>query len=292
MNSKVEEMVKTCSSCQSFTDKKTSEPIKAHSVPSKNWEKVTADLFGPLPSSHHVVVVQDLASRYPAAKLVTSTKASKVLPILADIYNAYGNPETQLSDNGPPFNSKEMDSFAEYRNIKLQKIPPLHPSANPVENMENFMRPLGKTMKIVHYNKIPEQAALATFPSNYRDPHPATGITPSAMLFRDPPQSIIPRQTVTEEDIKLAKSLDAKTKQNREENINASKYRIPSEFEVGDTVLLRNYKKTSKFQPLFLPEPCTILNTADNGRFLLMEWKSDEKTFWRHPDDVKSFRQN
>ena len=75
-----------------------------------------------------------------------------------------------------------MENFATKRNIELQKIPPLHPSANPVET---FMWPLGKTMKIAQHNKTPENEALEKLLVNYRDtPHPAIGVIPSAMLFR------------------------------------------------------------------------------------------------------------
>ena len=151
---------------------------------------VAVDLFGPMPSSHHVVVVQDLASRYPSAKIVSSTKAAKVLPALTDIYNTLGNPEQQISDSGPPFNSKEMEDFAAKRNISLQKIPPLHPAADPVET---FMRPLGKAMKIAYHNKVPENDALNHLLMNYRDtPHPAIGVAPAAMLFRNAHQSNFP----------------------------------------------------------------------------------------------------
>jgi len=52
-----------------FTDKKTNASVRPHQVPDK---QVSVDLFGPMPSSKHVVVVQDLASRFPAAKIVTS----------------------------------------------------------------------------------------------------------------------------------------------------------------------------------------------------------------------------
>ena len=157
MHPKVKQFVESCEECNMFSDKKTSEPIKAHEVPRKCWETVAVDLFGPMPSSKHIVVVQDLASRFPAAKLVASTKASHVLPAMAEIYNSYGNPEHQLSDNGPPFNSEAMETFAQKRDIHLKKIPPLHPSANPVET---FMKPLGKTMKIAHYNRSSEKEAL------------------------------------------------------------------------------------------------------------------------------------
>ena len=78
-------------------------------MPNKCWETVAVDLFGPMPSSRHVVIVQDLGSRYPAAKLVTSTKADKVIPALEEIYDEYGYPENQISDNGPPFNSKKNE---------------------------------------------------------------------------------------------------------------------------------------------------------------------------------------
>ena len=112
MYQQVKIFVQQCPDCQLFTDKKTTEPQKAHQVPDKNWETVAVDLFGPMPSSHHVVVVQDLASRYPCAKLVASTSASSVLPALSDIYNTMGSPQNQLSDNGSPFQSAAMHQFA------------------------------------------------------------------------------------------------------------------------------------------------------------------------------------
>ena len=157
MNRKVKEFVSSCCDCQAYTDKKTVEPLAPHTVPDKNWSKVAVDLFGPMPSKNHIVVLQDLASRFPAAKLVRSTKASSVIPAIADIYNNFANPQSQLSDNGPPFNSRAMDDFCRSRNINMEKIPPLHPSANPAET---FMKFVGKTMKIASHNKSGETGAL------------------------------------------------------------------------------------------------------------------------------------
>ena len=61
MDNKVEKFVKSCNDCNVFVDKKTKEPIKPHRVSERCWETVTVDIFGPMPSSKHVVVVQDLA---------------------------------------------------------------------------------------------------------------------------------------------------------------------------------------------------------------------------------------
>ena len=151
MDKMISTLTSTCLPCSAHSDKKTSEPLIHHPVPDKCWDTVAVDLFGPMPSKNHVVVVQDLASKFPAAKLVKSTGADKVLPALSDIYDAYGNPAKQISDNGPPFNSAAMETFADQRGVSLQKIPPLHPSSNPAEA---FMRPLGKAMKIAHESKV------------------------------------------------------------------------------------------------------------------------------------------
>ena len=290
MKAKVEKFVKSCPECQIFSDKKTTELIQPHKVLDHCWEKVAVDLFGPMPSSHHIVVVQDLASRYPAAKVVTSTKASKVILVLADIYDNLGSPELQLSDNGPPFNSENMQTFAGHRNIQLQKIPPLHHEANPVET---FMRPLGKSMKIAHHNRTQEQDALDQLLINYRNtPHPATGIPPAAMLFRDSQISQFPRHAVSDQDIANARFRDTAAKLQRQKEVNASKYRTPSQLQVGGTVLLRNYNKTSKFDPVFSPELCTIVNTDQQGRCLVLEQESDGRIFKRHSNDVKPFTSN
>ena len=82
---KIKKFVDQCTVCTWFVDKKTAEPISYHNVPSECWDTVAVDLFGPMPTSKHVVVVQDLTSRFPAAKLVSSTKADKLLPALEEI---------------------------------------------------------------------------------------------------------------------------------------------------------------------------------------------------------------
>ena len=98
-------------------------------VPDKNCEEVSIDLFGLMPSKYHIIV-QDLESHFPCGKVVASSSAMDVLPAIAEIYDAYGNPNIQKSDNGLPFNSTEMQKFANKRGIELVKKPPAHPAPN------------------------------------------------------------------------------------------------------------------------------------------------------------------
>ena len=212
MQQKVIRYVDSCIDCKAFIDKKIFEHLCFHKAPSQNLEVVAVDLYRPMPLNNHVVVVQDLGSRFPTAK--------QVIPTLEEIYNACGNPEIQISDNRPPFNSKAMENFTQNKNIELKKIPPLHLSSNPVETL---MHPLGKTMKILHLQ--PEKKALESFLQNYRDtPHPAAGVSPEAMRFRDDKQTQFPRKPITEEECIKARSRDNRLKQQRTEQINCSKY--------------------------------------------------------------------
>ena len=99
--------------------------------------------------------------------LISLTRAEIVIPAaLKDIYNNYGRPETQISDNGPPFNLKKMNEFAAQNSIELQKIALPCLSSNPVETL---MRPLGKAMKIVHMNKENKKDTFELLLNNYRD---------------------------------------------------------------------------------------------------------------------------
>ena len=150
---------------------------------SSAWDTVTVDLFGPLPTGKHVLVVQDILARYPAAKIIPSTSSSKVIPALHDIYINYGYPTTHLTDNGPPFNSTEFITFSKNSDIHHQTIYPYHPQANPAEHI---MKPLGKALKAVHFNGQPSENVLNDFLVGFlTTPHVTTGVSPADFLFRD-----------------------------------------------------------------------------------------------------------
>ena len=55
----------------------------------------------------------------------------------------------------------------------------------------------------------------------------------------------------------------------------------------GDTVLLRNQKRTKKFDPKFDPRPCQVKAISKRGLSLIRQ--SDNAVFIRHKDDVKPF---
>jgi hypothetical protein len=178
-----------------------------------------------------------------------------------------------------------MKTFTDSLDIEMQTTPPLHPSSNPVET---FMRTLGKAMKIGHKNGQGEGGVLHSVLDSYRQtPHPATGISPAAMLFRDSMRTNIPRKKATDTDVDEARRTDKKKKLDNETLINSSKYRKKSKFLVGDMVWVRNYNKSKKFDTLFITEPYQIIHINHEGNKLTVRNTITERVLCRHPDDIK-----
>ena len=175
-----------------------------------------------------------------------------------------------------------MGNFALHRGINLQKIPPVHPSSNPAET---FMRPLGKAMKIGRNNNVSEKTTLDNLLSDYRDtPHPATGISPATMMFRDGKTGAFPRVTMKDQDIQQARKRDQNLKMERQEKINSGKYVKRSIFQEGDAVYIRNYQKSHKFDPIFAPKILKVFRSSP-GKIAVVDDNGQE--FIRHPDDVR-----
>ena len=105
------------------------------SYPQKPWETVAVDLFRPMRSSRHVIVLQDIGSRCQAAKSVSSAKADKVIPGLDKICAGYGYPQTQISGNDAPFNRPKMKRFS---------------ASHGITNHSNFIFPQLKCCRNIH----------------------------------------------------------------------------------------------------------------------------------------------
>ena len=220
LDQQIEEMVNNCKNCRMFTSKYKKNPLIAQDLRSrKPWEKVSIDLFGPMPDKKHVVVVQDMVSRFPAAKIVNDTNADNITKTLKEVYSNFGVPKVQRTDNGPPFNSSKFKEFSEGHGITHELAFPYHPQANCVES---FMKPLGKTMKTAHHDHQNKTNALEELLSSYRaTPHYATGIPPGDMMFRYGYNSIFPKSKTTDDNqIQAALKRDFESRLERNTKIN------------------------------------------------------------------------
>ena len=136
-----------------FTSLNKKHKLKPHDLQEYNcWEKVSLDLFGPMPNEKSILVAQDMVSKFPTAKILKKTNADHVIEALEEFYNAYGTPIVNRTDNGPPFNSEDFRQFLDRKGIEHEKVFPYHPNSNPVETL---MKSLGKAIKIANNKAIP-----------------------------------------------------------------------------------------------------------------------------------------
>ncbi len=282
MDAKIESKVASCQNCAIFTNKTTREPMQPHTISDEAWKDVSVDLFGPMPDNHHVIAVLDKSSRFPAAKIVPNTSNKSVTHALSEIYADFGQPDSHQTDNGPPFNSAGFAKFSTDHGIQHIKTYPYHPQGNPVEN---FMRPVGKSMKAAHYARTDKKEALNEMLSSYRaTPHPSTGIPPGNIMLRSGYKKDFPRTAASEEAVKDALEADREHRQRNGDRANASNHRMRTHVTPNQLVFTRNNDRR-KFDPIFGPELHKVIDVKGNGTTLLR--LSDSRIVRRHLDDVK-----
>ena len=128
------------------------------------------------------MVIIDEYSRYPVVESLTSLTAKSVIPLLDKTFLIFGIPKELISDNGPPFNSKEFRKFADNMGFKHRKITPLWPRAN--AESERFMKTIGKAIRAAHTEHRSWKQEIHTFLRNNRaTPHATIDMSPGEILF-------------------------------------------------------------------------------------------------------------
>ena len=227
-------------------NKEQKEKLHPHTLEEFNaWEKVSIDLFGPMPDKRHIIVAQDMVSKFPTVKILEKTDAQGVTKALSEFYTQYGTPIIHRTDNGPPFNSEEFSEFSRQRGVKHEKSFPYHPQANPVEC---FMKPLGKSMKIAYHNDQDSEEALNEFLAAYRaTPHSSTGIAPGYILFRHGYGRDF-QKTDTPDNDPIRKALDTerKTRAMRDDEINNTRREEQYQIGIRYTPRMRTGRNSNK----------------------------------------------
>ena len=138
IDDKTEKGIKACLPCQASVPESKFEPLNMSPLPQAQWQDLSMDFYGPLPTGELLLVIIDEYSRFPVVEIVRSTSANTVIPVLDKVLSTFGVPNVLKSDNGPPFNSAQFDSYAAHMGFKHRKITPVWPKAN--AEAERFMR--------------------------------------------------------------------------------------------------------------------------------------------------------
>jgi len=149
-----------------------------------------------------------------------------------------GIPQIIKTDNGPPFNGHEFQSYADRVGFKHRKITPLWPRAN--GEVERFMGTVKKTVKVAIAQHGDWQQELRNFLLAYRaTPHTSTGVAPATLLFGSPIRTYLPEigRECNDTDVRIK---DTRSKLKMKEHHDKKCYIKPIRMEVGDNVIVQD----------------------------------------------------
>ena len=126
INADIEDYTKRCQECikQSQIAK---EPLQPHDIPEGPWRKLGMDYFNFDGNSY--VLVCDYFSKFPFLYRA-KTSFWSLRNHLIELFSVKGYPDEIVSDNGPPFSSKEFAKFLSGLDIKHTTSSPGYPCSN------------------------------------------------------------------------------------------------------------------------------------------------------------------
>ena len=122
----IEDYTKRCQECIKRSQI-AKEPLQPHDIPEGLWRKLGMDYFNFNGNSY--VLICDCFSKFPFL-YKAKTSFWSLRDHLIDLFSIEGYPDEIVSDNGPPFSSKEFAKFLSGLGIKHTTSSPGYPHSN------------------------------------------------------------------------------------------------------------------------------------------------------------------
>ena len=254
----VEQMISKCLACQSVSDAPRREPLQPTLMPSRVWDVLHIDLFGPLRTGEYILGVVDECSRWPEVAVLRTTTSTVVTKQLMRMFATHGIPSTIVSDNGPQFASAIFGEFCNELGIKHRKTTPYWPEAN--AEIERFFRTLKKFLTTMGVEGKNWRDELYKFLLTYRtSAHMSTGEAPCKLLMNRDLRTKIPERQNHKPNTALKEALKRDAIAKSKAKARVDRFARVSGVKVGDKVLLLQ-KHTHKLSPRYDPRPFTVEN--------------------------------
>ena len=101
------------------------EPLQAHNVPQQPWECIVMDYF--YANRRLYILICDYFSKFHFLFQTKTTSFANLKDHLEELLSIEGTPDEVMSNNGPPFNGKEFNSFLTGLTIRHTNSSPNYP---------------------------------------------------------------------------------------------------------------------------------------------------------------------
>ena len=179
--------VKNCRACQELRPSPTREPLQQDVVPSRPFEMATSDLFQV--GTSHFAVYADRYSGYPlVAEFSAVPTTSTLIRAFRKFFSMMGVPNRLRSDQGPQYESKQMQDFLRDWAVQWTPSSPHNPQSN--GHAEVSVKAVKHLLKKCQgkFNSDEFHAGLLELRNAPRE----DGLSPAQRLFGHPLRSRVP----------------------------------------------------------------------------------------------------
>ena len=183
MDQQLENMVKSCPSCQVNQKSPAVAPLHPWEWPQHPWARLHVDYAGPFQGKMFLITV-DAYSKWIDAQVVNAaTSFNTIEHLIRTLFATHSIPSVIVSDNGSTFTSSEFAEFTKKNGIRHVKVSTYHPSSNgmaerAVRTFKEGIKKLGNSQSL--------QCCMARVLFQYRiTPHSMMGVSPAELLMRD-----------------------------------------------------------------------------------------------------------
>ncbi|KAL1249314.1 hypothetical protein QQF64_020319 [Cirrhinus molitorella] len=126
LDTDIQNFVSTCIPCELERKQPPCVPLHPWSWTTTPWERIHID-YAEIDKQHFLLIV-DVHSKLVEIFPTQLTNAEKTISILRHLWSAYGLPKELVSDNGPPFTSREFEEFLKNNGVCRILSAPYHPA--------------------------------------------------------------------------------------------------------------------------------------------------------------------
>lgn len=186
------------------------------------------------------LIIVDAFSRWIDVNLLKTSNANSIIDHLRRFIVTFGLPREIVSDNGPPFNSSQFIEFCQKQGIKVTKSPPYHPESNGLaeRGVQTTKNALKRFLLDEKYRSLTINEQVDNFLFKYRNtPNAVSGISPSAIMFKFKPQTLIDK-------LSIKQKTDDKIESQRKIDVVKTKNFPVNNFEKGEKIMYLNHFKS------------------------------------------------
>ena len=110
MTAEIRDFVSRCTICQMYRPAQARKELQPHELPSRPWQKITADLF--VIGQQTCLIMVDYWSNFFEVVEFRRKTAQTVITQFKVQFAQHGIPEVSISDNGPEFDNQEFKNFS------------------------------------------------------------------------------------------------------------------------------------------------------------------------------------